>query len=219
MRVRRSFGFVDLCGFTHLTDTEGDEEAVRLLAEFRIAVREVCSRRAVRIAKWLGDGAMLVCVEVAPLVGTVVELQHRVTGSPLVVRAGLPTGDVILFEGDDYIGTAVNLAARLCELAGPDEVLATEEVAIHAPPWVTVSRRGEVEIRGLTKGVHLVEFGHRPDGDGLEVDPVCGMALPSAAVVTTRRDPAGGVVPFCSESCAETWEGRVSSAPSDVPAR
>ena len=218
MRVRRSFGFIDLCGFTALTDAEGDEEAVHLLAEFRIAVREVCSRRAVRIAKWLGDGAMLVCVEVAPLVGTVVELQHRLAGSPLVLRAGLTTGDVILFEGDDYIGNAVNLAARLCDLAGPNDVLSIPEVATHAPPWVTVATRGEVAIRGLTRGIELVELGHRDDGDGLRIDPVCGMPLPAGAVVTTRAGADGDVVPFCSVSCAETWEGRVP-ATSDVPVR
>ena len=37
-------------------------------------------------------------------------------------------GPVILFEGDDYIGTAVNLAARLCDIAAPHEVLATPSI-------------------------------------------------------------------------------------------
>jgi hypothetical protein len=46
-------------------------------------VRETCSRRGVRIAKWLGDGAMLVCVETEPLIGAVIELEHRLTGGRL----------------------------------------------------------------------------------------------------------------------------------------
>ena len=39
------------------------------------------------------------------------------------MRIGIATGRALLFEGDDYIGSAVNLAARLCDAAGPGEVL------------------------------------------------------------------------------------------------
>ena len=42
---------------------------------------------------------------------------------PWPLRAGLASGPVILFEGDDYIGKAVNMAARLCAVAKPGEVL------------------------------------------------------------------------------------------------
>src|SRR3954470_1248682 len=114
MRVTRTFAFVDLCGFTGLTDEQGDEDAVEHLARFRAAAREICSRRGVRIAKWLGDGAMLVGVDPAPLVAAVLELEFCFAerDTPLALHAGLATGDTILFEGDDYIGRAVNLAAR-----------------------------------------------------------------------------------------------------------
>ena len=62
-RVTRTIGFVDLGGFTNYTETEGDEAAVSVLQFFRAATREICALRGVRIAKWLGDGAMLVGVE------------------------------------------------------------------------------------------------------------------------------------------------------------
>jgi class 3 adenylate cyclase len=164
MRVRRTFGFLDLCGFTALTEFHGDELATDLLADFRAAVREICSRRAVRVAKWLGDGAMLVGVETEPVVVAVLEHEHRVSALPshIVLRAGLTVGDVILFEGDDYIGHPVNLAARLCDLAGPHDVLATPEIASLAPPWVVVTDVGEREIRGLGRPVALVELGGHP---------------------------------------------------------
>ena len=41
----------------------------------------------------------------------------------------MASGAVILFEGDDYIGGAVNLAARLCDMAAPQEVLASADLA------------------------------------------------------------------------------------------
>ena len=160
MRVRRTFAFVDLCGFTALTDTHGDDEAVAVLATFRFALREVCSRRGVRIAKWLGDGAMLVCVDVAPAVATVLEMEHRVVEEdwPLALRAGMTTGDVIMFEGDDYIGHPVNLASRLCAAAGPGEVLAQPEVADVAPEWAACHAVPDRELRGLADPVPVVEL-------------------------------------------------------------
>ena len=75
MRVHRSFAFVDLSGFTALTEVEGDERAVAILSAFRSMVRDICSRRGVRIAKWLGDGAMLVGVDTTPLVAATLEMQ------------------------------------------------------------------------------------------------------------------------------------------------
>jgi adenylate cyclase len=125
-RVERSFAFLDLSGFTALTDQQGDEEAVGVLTLFRNAVRGVAGFNGVRVAKWLGDGAMIVSIETEPLIEAVLEIESRIegAGSILALRAGLAVGEVILFEGDDYIGRAVNLAARLCDIAGPGEVLA-----------------------------------------------------------------------------------------------
>lgn len=76
MRVRRTFAFVDVSGFTALTELKGDEDAVEVLTTFRCLLRYICGRRGVRIVKWLGDGAMLVCVETAPLVAAVLELHY-----------------------------------------------------------------------------------------------------------------------------------------------
>ena len=86
MRVHRSFAFVDISGFTALTETEGDEHAVEVLTAFRALLREICARRGVRIAKWLGDGVMLVCVETSPLLagilGAAPRRVHRLQPGP-----------------------------------------------------------------------------------------------------------------------------------------
>lgn len=163
MRIDRSFGFVDLCGFTAFTEAEGDEEAVRVLAEFRAAARDVASRRGVRVAKWLGDGAMLVSVGPGLLVTTVLEIEERIdwSGSPLALRAGLAQGPVILFEGDDHIGSSVNLAARLCDAAGAHQVLATPDLAASAPDWADVTPVGAVMVHGFAKPVEAVQLSRR----------------------------------------------------------
>lgn len=208
MRVRRTFGFIDLGGFTEYTDVHGDQEAVWVLGLFRWHVREVTTRRGVRVAKWLGDGAMLVCVEERPLLEAVMEIQRRVDDgeSPLVLRGGLACGEVILMEGDDYIGGPVNLAARLGQEAQPHEVLCTPELSEWAPPWVDVVPMDPVQLRGFRDPVKVVNLRLREPEVEMVHDPVCGMVLPADTVVETRVSPSGDAVSFCSPSCAEIWD-------------
>ena len=162
--VRRNFGFIDLCGFTALTDEEGVGEAVAALSTFRAVVRERAGWRGVRVAKWLGDGAMLVATEPRPLLDAVVrmELALDARGCALPLRAGLAAGRVILFEGDDYIGRAVNLAARLCDEAQPHQLLVTASLFDAAGEGLAGVRLGPRQMRGFTRAVEVVDFGeHR----------------------------------------------------------
>jgi class 3 adenylate cyclase len=157
MRVRRSFAFVDLCGFTGFTDRGGDEDAVRLLSHFRAVVRGVASDRGVRIAKWLGDGAMLVSVESTPLIEALCAIDQALRSGPvsLPLRAGVTAGDVILFEGDDHVGSAVNLASRLCDVASAHEILTTSDVVWARPDGVTAESAGPLPIAGFARPVQV----------------------------------------------------------------
>jgi class 3 adenylate cyclase len=74
LAVVRSFGFVDISGFTAFCDRHGELQAFELLATFRTATREVAARRGVRVAKWLGDGVMLVGLDPTALAATVAEI-------------------------------------------------------------------------------------------------------------------------------------------------
>ena len=159
-RVERTFAFLDLSGFTTYTDTEGDAAAVKVLSGFRAAVREMAAQRAVRVAKWLGDGAMLVSVEVEPAVEAIIDIAQRIdeSGSPLALRAGIASGPVILFEGDDYIGQAVNLASRLCDLAHPQEVLAPASIVSSLLVNTTAVPIGARHISGFAQPIELVRL-------------------------------------------------------------
>lgn len=154
MRVTRTFGFIDLCGFTAFTDTYGDSEAVDVLAEFRGSVRRVASDRGVRIGKWLGDGAMFVGIDEAELVATTLEVGRSWGGWPMALRAGIASGDVILFEGDDHIGSAVNLASRLCDIAGEGELLVPSSIAVPAELLMSSS----VAVPGLARMVDVDRY-------------------------------------------------------------
>lgn len=206
MRVERCFAFVDLSGFTAFTEHYGDERTVAVLTSFRGRVREIAARRGVRVTKWLGDGAMLSSADTSAVVAMVVELEDRVPGAvPLGIRAGLATGAVIMFEGDDYIGRPANVAARLCDAASNGEILSTREVASQAPRWVAAGPFTPYLVHGLDRPVEaaVLRIG---TAEHSAVDPCCGLALPVQPGLDTRFGADGSVLRFCSTACAVAWE-------------
>jgi class 3 adenylate cyclase len=143
-----------------MTDILGDDEAVAVLTRFRAIVRHIASEHGVRVAKWLGDGAMFVGTAVPPVVPAMLELSTRLDrmNVALPLRAGIASGNVILFEGDDYVGGPVNLAAHLCDSAAPGEVLASEEVVAAVGDEFAAVLAGERQVRGLVHPVQVWRF-------------------------------------------------------------
>ena len=172
VRVDRTFAFVDLSGFTRFTDAQGDDEAVLVLTGFRAVLRELASDHGVRIGKWLGDGAMLVAPEPELVMACVIDLQRRVeaSGVGLPVRTGVARGEVILFEGDDYIGSAINLAARLCDAAAPYEVLAAADLIDVIPEDANVTPV-EVDIPGFIQPIKVLRLSSKPIGEPEPLPP------------------------------------------------
>jgi class 3 adenylate cyclase len=103
------------------------------------------------VAKWLGDGCMVVSIDRDGMIAFALDLEREATAAcdPLSVRIGVATGLALLFEGDDYVGSAVNLAARLCDAAGPGEVLVPAEQTLELPAGVTATPHGVIELRGF----------------------------------------------------------------------
>ena len=164
MRVPRTFEFVDLSGFTNYTAAFGDDAAGRILGAFRTIAREVASERGVRIAKWLGDGCMVVSIEQTNAIAFALELERRSADvcEPLALRVGIASGHALLFEGDDYIGSAVNMAARLCDAAGPREVLLPTMQLERLPEGVSATPHGDLELRGFPGAISVVELSGVP---------------------------------------------------------
>ncbi len=158
MRVPRTFVFVDISGFTNFTTSQGDDAAGRLLASWRAVTRDVASDTGVRIAKWLGDGCMVVAVDQRDAVTFALELQKRsgAACAPLSIRVGMASGLALLFEGDDYIGTAVNMAARLCDAAEPLEVIIPAEQVEDLPEGVVAIPHAPLSLRGLPEAIEVV---------------------------------------------------------------
>jgi adenylate cyclase len=146
--VDYTFGFIDITGFTSYCQDEGEHAALALLTRFRALMRSIAVRRGVRVSKWLGDGVMLVGADQGAMVATAGEMLVRCAAAGLNTHAGLARGPVLLFEGDDYVGRPVNLAARLCDAAGPSEVLAAG-LAAPLPEWIEADVVRPLDLTGL----------------------------------------------------------------------
>lgn len=158
MRVVRTFAFLDLCGFTAYTEERGDGAAVAVLARLRAVLRAEAEGHGVRVTKWLGDGAMLSGIDAAAVMACSAAVGDDIGAEgPLALRGGIAEGKVIMFEGDDYIGASVNLAARLCTAAAPGQIL----VATTGPVRQSVPPRRPlrpIELPGVPAPVDVYEL-------------------------------------------------------------
>jgi adenylate cyclase len=148
--------FLDLAGYTRLTEERGDAAAAELATRLATLVRRSALEHEGRPVKWLGDGVMVHFRAPAAAVLAAVEMVA------VLGRQGLPPAHVgihagpVIFQEGDYFGRTVNLAARIAEYARPGEVLVSQEVvdAANAAP-VTFTDIGPVELKGVPGTLRL----------------------------------------------------------------
>ncbi len=153
--------FTDLVGFTEFDDVRGDRAAVAVLDTKRRLVDGVLADGAGRVVKELGDGLMVwfrdaaQAVERAMAIGVAVDAARRSGDLPLAVRMGLHHGPVVP-RGDDVVGRTVNIAARVADLAGPGELLVTDDLlgaaAVELDGVVPI---GAVHVKGVAAPLWL----------------------------------------------------------------
>ena len=148
--------FLDITGYTRLTQERGDEAAAALATQLARLVQRTSVQHGGRPIKWLGDGVMFFFKDPGP--GVVAALD-MVDG---VVEAGLPPAHVglhagpVIFQEGDYYGQTVNVASRIAEYARPGEVLVSQAV-VEASAGTEVAFReiGPVELKGVGGAMQL----------------------------------------------------------------
>lgn len=163
--VVRTFLIADVRGYTSFTQSHGDEEAGKLAARFAVLAREGIETTGGELLELRGDEALGVFSSARQGLRAAVELQKRFRARtdaepafPLGIGIGLAAGEAVPIEGG-YRGGPLNLAARLCSLAGPGQILASETVTSLAGTLNElrfVERRG-AHVKGLERPVRVVE--------------------------------------------------------------
>jgi class 3 adenylate cyclase/DNA-binding transcriptional MerR regulator len=153
--------FLDITGYTQLTEEQGDEAAAELAETVAGVVRRTSTQHGGKATKWLGDGVMLYYPEPGPGVVAALEIMEGLAWAGLPpAHVGLHAGPVLFQEGD-YYGRTVNLASRIADHAGPREVLVSQAV-VDAAGSVPASftEIGLVELKGVGAAVRLFRAGH-----------------------------------------------------------
>ncbi len=138
--VRYAVGFVDLVGYTRLTRALGAADLAGLLAEFEAAAFASVAAHDGRVVKLIGDEVMFVTHDPVAACDVAIRLIEWFGLRGAEPRGGVAVGTVVS-RGGDFFGEPVNLAARLCDVAVPGEVLVTEEVAAGGAPCEPAGRR------------------------------------------------------------------------------
>jgi adenylate cyclase len=143
--------FLDITGYTSLTQEQGDEAAARLAEELGRVVQRASVAHGGRTVKWLGDGVMVHFPNPGSGVVSALEMVAGMAGAGLPpAHVGLHAGPVI-FQDGDYYGQTVNLASRIADYAQAGEVIVSQEVVDAADGAPVVFREvGPVELKGVT---------------------------------------------------------------------
>ncbi|MDM2175040.1 MULTISPECIES: adenylate/guanylate cyclase domain-containing protein [Mycobacteriaceae] len=201
--VAATFAFVDLVGYSALTEICGDQEAAQLAARLAELAHDAL-RPGVALVKTIGDAVMLVAGTPAQMVATICELADSVAveNGFLAVRAGIHHGNAVR-HGDDFFGHAVNIAARIAALAGAGQAVITVEILDSTAEYGLPTRSlGPTLLRNITTSMtlHMVALtaAHRPR------DLVCGIRI-DPATAPARLQHEQRTWWFCSAACADRF--------------
>jgi adenylate cyclase len=154
--------FLDITGYTRLTQERGDEAAADMARQLSRLVERTSVRYTGKPVKWLGDGVMFYFREPGPGVVAALDMLDGVTDAGLPpAHVGLHAGPVLFQEGD-YFGQTVNVASRIADYARPGEVLVSQAVVDASQGAdATFTEIGPVELKGVSGAIQLLAA-HRP---------------------------------------------------------
>jgi adenylate cyclase len=149
--------FLDITGYTRLTQERGDDAAADLAGTLARLVQRSSVQYGGKPIKWLGDGVMFYFPDPGPGVRAALAMVDRLAEAGLPpAHVGLNAGPVLFQEGD-YFGQTVNLSSRIADYARPGEVLVTQTVAdASQESGVSFQGIGQIELKGVSGTVPLL---------------------------------------------------------------
>jgi adenylate cyclase len=154
--------FTDMEGSTSLTQRLGDAAAQDILRTHNRIVRDALAAHSGNEIKHTGDGIMASFTSASAALEAAVAIQKALADhnqgdpdTPIRVRIGLNAGEPVA-EDEDLFGTAVQLAARVCDKAEPGQVLVSNVVQeLAAGKGFDFADQGEASLKGFEKPVRL----------------------------------------------------------------
>jgi adenylate cyclase len=150
--------FLDLVGYTRLTEEQGDAAAAALAERLAVLVSRSAREHGGVPVKWLGDGVMVHFPDPAGAVLSALDLVEQLPAAGLPpAHVGVAAGPVVV-QGGDFFGRTVNLAARIATQASAGQVLVSDSVPGSASfEAVRFTEVGEARLKGIPHAVPLLE--------------------------------------------------------------
>lgn len=120
--------FTDIVSSTETSVAAGDSRWGRVLEQHESVTREVVGRHGGRVVKDTGDGFLCTLSSPSSAVDAAIALRRALSEIGIAIRVGLHAGE-IESRGNDVAGAAVNVAARVVEVAEDDEIFTTASMS------------------------------------------------------------------------------------------
>lgn len=176
--IEATVAFIDLVGFTRISENEDPNTVVGLLNEyFDLMVKEIIEEKG-SVDKFIGDAVMAVfqgpnhleratraCIAIRDKMAVIPEYSQKSHFKPQV-SIGINSGEMISgnigsksLKRLDYtvVGDAVNVASRLQNAASANQILMIESCANTLPPAITTSLVGEMNLKNKAHPVKVME--------------------------------------------------------------
>jgi class 3 adenylate cyclase/CheY-like chemotaxis protein len=200
--------FCDLRGFTAFTEVSEPEEVMAVLREYHESLGELIFRYEGTLERFLGDGIMIVfndpipcadhteravrlALDMRKAVGALTSQWARKghhLGFGIGIASGYATLGQIGFEHRrEYtaIGSAINLASRLCDEARASQIVIGQRAFSAVEPWLEASHIGDLSLKGFNRPMpayEVVSWRERPRSDP---GAMASSAVPSIPDETT----------------------------------
>jgi class 3 adenylate cyclase len=164
----RAILFTDLCGSTAQTQELGDEAFMALIHEHNEIVRDALYKRGGREVKHTGDGIMASFNSVSAAVEAGIDIQcslhnrNKDAEHKIHLRVGISVGEPVTEQGDLF-GAAVQLSARLCQVASPDGIAVSTAVRdVCLGKRLGFDSKGAIVLKGFAEPVPVFEVRFQP---------------------------------------------------------
>jgi adenylate cyclase len=171
--------FADLVSSTSLYESLGDTAASRFVSQLITDLSKTFESHGGRVVKLLGDGLFVLFASETDALAACVAVQQSLQEQPVLppsahadaapvqMQLGMESGEVVEIDGDCF-GDAVNSAARLADLAGGGQILATAQVRNALPGALKnlLQSLGPLFLRGKVDATDVYKVQWRDDSDG-----------------------------------------------------
>jgi len=170
----RAFLFADLRDYTAFVEREGDRAAAELISSYRTLIRDHLAKHEGAELKTEGDSFYIVFPSPSRAVafGAEVFRSAHADGAPRIrFGVGIHVGETVPLDGQ-FVGSAVNVAARVGAMAADGELLVTDTVRglIRTSGDFSYDDRGTVTLKGVSEPMHLYAVEWRPQQEAPRAD-------------------------------------------------